>query len=54
MNPVSIEKQKLKNDRTEMTIEIHRQKLEKLALEKHNEERRSGNMVWDKLKQIQI
>jgi hypothetical protein len=54
MNPVSIEKQKLKNDRTEMTIEIHRQKLEKLALEKHNEERRSGFMVWDKLNEIQI
>ena len=54
MNPLSIEKQKLKNDRAAMTIELHRQKLEKLALEKHNEERRSGFLLWDKLNETQI
>jgi hypothetical protein len=54
MKPVSIEKQKLKNDRTEMTIELHRQKLERLAIEKHNEERKSGFMLWDKLNETQI
>ena len=54
MKPISIEKQKLKNDRTELTIEIHRQKLERLALEKHNEERKSGFLLWDKLNEKQI
>ena len=54
MKPMSIEKQKLKNDRSNITIELYREKLERLALDKHNEERKSGFMLWDKLNEIQI